>query len=307
MSSSTDWIDSKRARTLRISNDRESLQLRKLRRSIDNLKNLNDSLLKQEENKVKKNLAKLADTSLYGSYKNIYKPFSPISVQKTCEQALHSSAKDSAETAGSQFSDHLPKFSSFLRQPTKRINCDKKKLKSFMPFSGVDLSMSATAPKPPDAARLSNTYVLQRTSSFVRKNNLRSVMQDPGNISIQEAISIFPSLQKLSSVGDKFSSDKSQLYDIIFEFPAFERRIKELLIKAQEEETKSKQDQSLPNIKPEEMLRCRYLRLSDTNISTLMNLCKESGVHVDIHPHMKESEIDIHTVISPSSHTNISL
>ncbi|XP_029466492.1 uncharacterized protein C16orf78 homolog [Rhinatrema bivittatum] len=308
MSAGSEWIDSKRAKTLRITNDRESLHLTKLRRSLDSMKTLNDSLLKQEEKKVKKNLAKLAETSICGPYKNIYKSFRPISVPKQCEQALLTSASDSVETAGSQFSDHLPKFASFLRQPTKRISYDKKKPKSFMPFSAVDLSMSANAPKPPDNARVINTYAPQKSSNLIRKtSNQRNISQEPSNISIQEAISIFPSLQKLSSVGDKFPNDKFQLYDIIFGFPAFERRLKELLVKAQEEENKSKLDQSLPHIKPEEILRCRYLRLSDSNISTLLKLCKDSGVHIDIHPHMKESEIDIHTVISPSCYNTVSL
>lgn len=46
---------------------------------------------------------------------------------------------------------------------------------------------------------------------------------------------------------------------------------------------------------------CRYLRLSESNISTLLQLCKESGVDVDIHPHMKDSDIDIATLFKSSS------
>uniref|UniRef100_A0ACB8EA99 Uncharacterized protein n=2 Tax=Sphaerodactylus townsendi TaxID=933632 RepID=A0ACB8EA99_9SAUR len=56
--------------------------------------------------------------------------------------------------------------------------------------------------------------------------------------------------------------------------------------------------QSLPQIRPEEILSCRYLRLSQSNIDTLLELCKESGIYIDIHPHMKESDINVSTVLS---------
>ncbi|KAL8194940.1 UNVERIFIED_CONTAM: hypothetical protein K2H54_040582 [Gekko kuhli] len=48
-----DWLDSKRAKALRVSNDRETFQLKKIRRSLDSMKSVNDNLLKQEERKVK--------------------------------------------------------------------------------------------------------------------------------------------------------------------------------------------------------------------------------------------------------------
>ncbi|XP_057348851.1 uncharacterized protein C16orf78 homolog [Manis pentadactyla] len=47
--------------------------------------------------------------------------------------------------------------------------------------------------------------------------------------------------------------------------------------------------------KPEEVLRCRYLRLSKNNIRTLLKLCKDAGMNVDIHPHMVE-DIDAEKV-----------
>ncbi|XP_051025295.1 uncharacterized protein C16orf78 homolog [Acomys russatus] len=45
-------------------------------------------------------------------------------------------------------------------------------------------------------------------------------------------------------------------------------------------------------LKPEEVLSCRYLRLSKNNIKTLIKLCKDAGLDVDVHPHMVEAEID---------------
>lgn len=43
----------------------------------------------------------------------------------------------------------------------------------------------------------------------------------------------------------------------------------------------------------------RYLRLSKNNVLTLLKLCKDAGLVVDIHPHMVESEIDAKKVFAP--------
>ena len=45
----------------------------------------------------------------------------------------------------------------------------------------------------------------------------------------------------------------------------------------------------------------RYLRLSPNNIRTLVKLCKDAGMSVDIHPHMVEAEIDARKVFSQTS------
>lgn len=42
----------------------------------------------------------------------------------------------------------------------------------------------------------------------------------------------------------------------------------------------------------------RYLRLSKNNIRTLLKLCKDAGMNVDIHPHMVEGEIDAKKVFN---------
>jgi hypothetical protein len=42
----------------------------------------------------------------------------------------------------------------------------------------------------------------------------------------------------------------------------------------------------------------RYLRLSKNNIRTLLKLCKDAGLDVDIHPHMVEAEIDSQKVFA---------
>ncbi|CAM5093224.1 unnamed protein product [Natator depressus] len=242
-----DWLDNKRAKTLRVSNDRESFQLKKIRRSLETMKSMNDNLMKQEERKVKRWLAKQAELSPSSSlsYKNLY----------------------------------------------------KKHSKDFTPFSGTDLSMQTVSAGTSYGPR-GSFYNPHPTASVSKKDiSARQLYVDNNSFSMQEAISMFPSLQKLSVTGEKFSFSKLHLHETASGSPAFERRLKGMLERAWEEE-KFKQTVTLPQIRPEEFLSCRYLRLSQSNINTLLQLCKESGVHIDIHPHMKESEIDINTVLS---------
>ncbi|KAM4833773.1 uncharacterized protein C16orf78 homolog [Thomomys bottae] len=67
----------------------------------------------------------------------------------------------------------------------------------------------------------------------------------------------------------------------------YERKLKTLMDKGTEPKI-----ESVKMLKPEEVLSCRYLRLSKNNIRTLLKLCKDAGMDVDIHPHMVEAEID---------------
>ncbi|XP_035869454.1 uncharacterized protein C16orf78 homolog [Phyllostomus discolor] len=80
------------------------------------------------------------------------------------------------------------------------------------------------------------------------------------------------------------------------EAASYDRRLKSLIDKGSE----SKAD-IMRILKPEEVLSCRYLRLSPNNIRTLVKLCKDAGMAVDIHPHMVEAEIDAKKVFSQSS------
>ncbi|XP_059120493.1 uncharacterized protein C16orf78 homolog isoform X2 [Peromyscus eremicus] len=66
-----------------------------------------------------------------------------------------------------------------------------------------------------------------------------------------------------------------------------DRKLKSLMEKGTEPKI-----ESAKMLKPEEVLSCRYLRLSKNNIKTLIKLCKDAGMDVEIHPHMIEAEID---------------
>ncbi|XP_043753422.1 uncharacterized protein C16orf78 homolog [Cervus elaphus] len=74
---------------------------------------------------------------------------------------------------------------------------------------------------------------------------------------------------------------------------SYERKLKSLMEKGTEPKM-----EMVKMLKPEEVLSCRYLRLSKNNIRTLLKLCKDAGMNVDIHPHMFEGEIDAKKVFN---------
>ncbi|XP_008062915.1 uncharacterized protein C16orf78 homolog [Carlito syrichta] len=77
---------------------------------------------------------------------------------------------------------------------------------------------------------------------------------------------------------------------------AYERKLKSLMEKTPESKT-----ETMKMLRPEEVLSCRYLRLSKNNIRTLLKLCKDAGLTVDIHPHMVEGDIDAKKVFAQIS------
>uniref|UniRef100_A0A8C6EU74 Uncharacterized protein n=1 Tax=Marmota marmota marmota TaxID=9994 RepID=A0A8C6EU74_MARMA len=127
-----------------------------------------------------------------------------------------------------------------------------------------------------DAIALEST---QRPSMFRRQSSI-------GDPLLQEAI--FSSRR-----GTLIRDWGSKAQDV-----SFERKLKTLMDKSTEPKM-----ESLKMLKPEEVLSCRYLRLSKNNIRTLLKLCKDAGLNMDIHPHMNESEMDSKKVFGRSSST----
>ncbi|XP_048371245.1 uncharacterized protein C16orf78 homolog [Sphaerodactylus townsendi] len=202
------------------------------------------------------------------------------------------SGKDSVDITWSQFGDHLPNFVSFLRLPTKRPSYDRKDPKDLTPFTGNDLPLQTLSARNSFGPRNSNSFSSARDS---RKGSSPRQPSLENSVSLHEAVALFPSLQRLSIKGDRLSFSKLPLQNS--GLPALQRKLKTMLEKSRGEEM-LKPAQSLPQIRPEEILSCRYLRLSQSNIDTLLELCKESGIYIDIHPHMKESDINVSTVLS---------
>ncbi|KAM7060122.1 uncharacterized protein C16orf78 homolog [Molossus nigricans] len=100
-----------------------------------------------------------------------------------------------------------------------------------------------------------------------------------------------PGTQDIAFAGRK----STLLRDWVGKMPdsSYERRLRNLLDKNAE----PKPD-LVKALKPEEVLSCRYLRLSKNNIRTLLKLCRDAGLVVDIHPHMVEAEIDAKKVFA---------
>ncbi|XP_030688934.2 uncharacterized protein C16orf78 homolog [Globicephala melas] len=74
---------------------------------------------------------------------------------------------------------------------------------------------------------------------------------------------------------------------------SYERKLKSLMEKGSEPKM-----ELVRMLKPEEVLSCRYLRLSKNSIRTLLKLCKDAGMNVDIHPHVVEEERDAEKVFN---------
>uniref|UniRef100_A0A8C9DSH8 Chromosome 16 open reading frame 78 n=1 Tax=Prolemur simus TaxID=1328070 RepID=A0A8C9DSH8_PROSS len=115
---------------------------------------------------------------------------------------------------------------------------------------------------------------MQRPTSFRRQ----SVTLDPG---VQENVY---GTRRGTFLRDWTMKTSDSLY---------ERKLKSLMEKGTELKA-----ESAKMLKPEEVLSCRYLRLSKNNIRTLLKLCRDAGMNVDIHPHMVEAEIDAKKVFS---------
>ncbi|XP_029140511.1 uncharacterized protein C16orf78 homolog [Protobothrops mucrosquamatus] len=267
------------------------------------MKLMNENLLLQEERKVKRWLRNQASLSPTSSYKAVYYKTSnyPGSSQgQTITDTHPISGKDSVDIPWSQFGDHLSNFVSFLRQPTKRSIYDRKPSNNLTPFSGMDLPTQTLSARNANAPRNS----IRSTASpnkEIRKTSNRKQSNLENTISLQEAVALFPSLQRLLTKKEKFSISSLYVQSPSTGFTTLQKKLKSMLDKDREDEN-FKIPLPLPKIKPEEILSCRYLRLSQSNIDTLLELCKESGIYIDLHPHMKESEIDVSSILSPKPH-----
>ncbi|KAL2093157.1 hypothetical protein ACEWY4_010469 [Coilia grayii] len=114
-----------------------------------------------------------------------------------------------------------------------------------------------------------------------------------------EEESLMPSPSLLALLPAHLSPELHGLQEAVLGFPLLQKRVRELMVQARAMEQQRQERRSVA-LQPLEALRCRYLRLSESNISTLVDLCKESGIEVDIHPHMKDSDIDITTLFKDS-------
>ncbi|XP_072135264.1 uncharacterized protein [Mobula birostris] len=292
-----DWIDGKNARILKVNNEREKCQLLKTTRALDRMNYLNKQSRRMEKEKVEKNLEKLKTISNQKILINRQKL--PEKVAKTTAAENHQESVQSSSGAGSsQFGDHLPKFASFLQNPTKKIG--QSALRSSVPFSRLSSPINTSPSKNTDSltknmnsglGSVNLSKLSKYNTSYSRSNQM------PSNLDSRGTITRMPSLSKvLSAGGSKYVTDsRESLYGSL----TLDKSLNEMLSRIANEKVKV-QSAGAKALKPEEALRCRYLRLSQNNISTLLKQCEESGYQVDIHPHMKESEVNVDGVFSCS-------
>ncbi|XP_068938914.1 uncharacterized protein C16orf78 homolog [Petaurus breviceps papuanus] len=97
---------------------------------------------------------------------------------------------------------------------------------------------------------------------------------------------------------DTFSSSRkgmtTKVIDPSSSFQGYDRKIKNFI----EKTPNVKPEVATTLLKPQEVLSCRYLRLSKNNVQTLLRLCREAGMDIDIHPHMNESEMNANRIFN---------
>ncbi|XP_044125410.1 uncharacterized protein C16orf78 homolog [Bufo gargarizans] len=257
----------------------------------------NDNVLKQEEMKLKRNLAKLTDlsnVSKSGLYRTIYKkPSSFVLVENQQKDTRQDMVKAPDVPPAALSSNLLPKMQSLLHQPVWRLSsADKRNTHNCAAFNGVDVTVNT--PRPPSSLR--KTILLKSLDLHNRESTLRWLGQELSHMSSPELDVLLPPQHKLSGYKFQYNSASTD--------STLERRLGDQFFKAWKDKCKRSLSSYIP---PDDVLRCRYLRLSENNIASLLQKCKESGIHVDIHPHMKESDIDISTVMSSESSNTVSL
>ncbi|XP_072488258.1 uncharacterized protein C16orf78 homolog [Notamacropus eugenii] len=121
------------------------------------------------------------------------------------------------------------------------------------------------------------------------------VMSATPRMSIPRRTSTDPSTNQ-----DTFSSRKgmtTKVTDPQSSFQGYDRKIRNLIDKT----PYVKPEITSTLLQPQEVLSCRYLRLSKNNIQTLLRLCNEAGMNIDIHPHMNESEMNANKIFDRKS------
>ncbi|XP_072168836.1 uncharacterized protein [Diadema setosum] len=112
----------------------------------------------------------------------------------------------------------------------------------------------------------------------------------PGDIGTVDDLLALGSGQTAPNVGSSSAYDPSSNS---MQNRRFRARLRALQYINSQMEAIKQQHANNPKIgfDPVELLRCRYLRLSKSNIDTLTDLCHEMGVEVGLHPHMTIDDV----------------
>uniref|UniRef100_A0A5F8GAP4 Uncharacterized protein n=2 Tax=Monodelphis domestica TaxID=13616 RepID=A0A5F8GAP4_MONDO len=286
-------LEGKHGKSVAVAHKKENHQLTKTKQSLENLKHLQDHKMDQEEKKLRKLLLK---PSADDEVENLtFVPILPSSPPRRPSAGRisflipsHTSMPQliSQSTSTLYFPASLirypvinPIWQSFLKNALRQI---KRSSDDFSTY------------RDPDLPRTYSNYL-----NTLKEANRRLMSDSDGpdnmastipRLNIPRRSSLDPTNQFLQ---DSFSSRKglnSKVIDPSSGFQTYDRKMKNLV------------DRSpiavAPLLKPHEVLSCRYLRLSKNNIQTLLKLCKEAGMEVDIHPHMNESEMNANKIFT---------
>ncbi|XP_042563383.1 uncharacterized protein LOC122132812 [Clupea harengus] len=304
---SLDWIDGKNVRLLRVANHRESFRFKKLSQALSTIENIHKACWLREEKKVRQSLRKLVSVSPSYSSRTLFKRNSD---------------------ACSKVSMRLE--SGLVLPPCVPVRVGGEEVRSQQSAGTKGLLPSITSCPPssltpaPRGTPLSSAPLTSWSPSYARGisrgtgggcSSSKSVAfpssQTSGSGSAEVGpppTPLLPTPSLLALLPPHLSPELHGLQEAVLGFPLLQKRVRELMARTRAIEQERQERRSI-TLKPIEALRCRYLRLSESNISTLLQLCKESGIDVDIHPHMKDSDIDISTLFkgssSPSSSTEL--
>ncbi|XP_062316676.1 uncharacterized protein LOC134020545 [Osmerus eperlanus] len=286
-----DWIDGKNVKLLKVANDREAFKFKKLNVALSSLENVHKSCWLREERRVKQSLHRLTSVSpTYRSQTLFQRPskdfrFSPVGGASRVTLPVSPQAQDSQDEA------HITPSSSSCKSSTPLTPRSSQRSLNLPPF-------------PLHPGKDSQGALSARTSSYWggRYMTLQRPGQDPSGLSLlsqgppsfrgggRTPLLVTPSI--LALLPPELSLELQGLKEAVMGFPLLQRKVREFLACTRITEQERQAQRSL-TLHPLEALHCRYLRLSESNISTLLELCRESGIHVDMHAHMKDSDIDI--------------
>ncbi|XP_040838069.1 uncharacterized protein C16orf78 homolog isoform X1 [Ochotona curzoniae] len=193
--------------------------------------------------------------------------------------------------------------------PPKTNEKEQKKGKGVMKQKGGTRKVSAKKQRNESPISTYRLYSFDQkgkrlstvSGTFSKENTKKSDLDIKDAISLESTQRPNP-FRRQSSVLDPFLQDSTfsnrratLLRDWTSKAPdsSYERKLKSLMEKGNEPKV-----EAIKMLKPEEVLSCRYLRLSKNNIRTLLKLCRDAGLNVDIHPHMIEGEIDMKKIFT---------
>ncbi|XP_063293973.1 uncharacterized protein C16orf78 homolog [Pelobates fuscus] len=223
---------------------------------------------------------------VYNARESVQEPGRAALLDTKCEEPLEFGKDDIASPTQQRSNPHLHTFFNSLQQPVKKINSTgTKKNKNCTPFTNATMVPSESGPLDD----------ILKVISFVKATS--SIHRNPSNV-LKQPFLDNPELMALYKSLPWFQEGMSQQARKL-EYEVIEQKLRELYIKAQEEEySKRTSSLALPYSRPDAYLNCRYLHLSKNNIANLVQWCKDLNIATDIHPHMTMSEIDIKTVMS---------